>query len=303
MQSSNDNTGDQIQTDETTPSEPSVFDASIGSTFKRHRIAITFTYTLFVVENLLRLAQPFALGWAINDLLEEQSTGLFVLIGQHVLHLLIGLWRQVLDTRVFTKIYSEMVTDMIVTQRAAGVEVSRVAARSSLSREFVNFFELTVPNIARSAFSIVGSLIMLAIYDWVVVVACIGLLLPASFLNRWFAMKIRFLNRKLHDELEREVDLIEPGQQADLQTHFGRIANWRVRLSNAEAINFGMMEIFVLGVIVVTLLRTTSLVVNAGDVFAVFRYLMLLLIGLDRVPQLIMQISRMRDIQSRMEST
>ena len=288
----------QNQSDATEPT----FNASIRTTFAKHRRWISLTYSLFVVENVLRLAQPFALGWAINDLLEKQWTGLWVLVAQHVLHLLVGLWRQVLDTRVFTTVYSDVVTDMIMKQRAAGVEVSVVAARSSLSREYVNFFELTVPNVVRSVFSILGSLVMLAFYDWVVVVMSIALLLPATLLNRRYATRIRRLNRKLHDELEREVELIEPSQQEELQAHFGRLADWRIRLSNAEAINFGLMEVFVLAVIVVTLMRTTSMPVTAGDVFAVFRYLMLLLMGLDRVPQLIMQVSRMRDIQGRMES-
>lgn len=284
------------------PAAATQFGESVRATFRKHRARISLTYGLFVVENLLRIAQPFALGWAINDLLEKRSLGLYVLIGQHVLHLLVGLWRQVLDTRVFTTVYSDVVTDMIVKQRAAGVDVSRVAARSGLSREYVNFFELTLPNVVRAVFSIVGSLIMLAFYDWVVVVMCIALLVPATWINRWFAQRIRRFNRQLHDELEREVDLIEPSQAADLHAHFGRLADWRIRLSNAEALNFGLMELFVLGVIVVALIRTTSMAANAGDVFAVFRYLMVMLMGLDRIPQLIMQVSRVRDIQRRMQS-
>jgi ABC-type multidrug transport system fused ATPase/permease subunit len=292
---------DEAQSPNDGPSNP--YDASLRTTFAQHRGRISFTYCLFVVENLLRLAQPFALGWAINDLLEDRWTGLYVLIGQHVLHLIFGLWRQVLDTRVFTAVYADVVTDMIVKQRSAGVEVSRVAARSALSREYVDFFELTLPNAVRVGFSIVGSLIMLAFYDWFVVLMCVLLLAPATWINRWFSRRIRRFNRGLHDELEKEVELIEPGQEAELQSHFQRLADWRIRLSNAEAQNFGMMEIAVLAVIVITLIRTTTLEANAGDVFAVFRYLMLLLMGLDRIPQLIMQLSRVKDIQRRMEES
>ena len=113
-----------------------MFDTSpfrLKTLFTQNRLGILATYTLFAIENLLRLAQPFALGWAINDLLNEQMLGVGMLIGQHVLHLLVGLVRQVYDTRMFSAIYSALATQMIVSQRASGVDVSRVTARASLS--------------------------------------------------------------------------------------------------------------------------------------------------------------------------
>ena len=61
--------------------------------FAQNRLAILATYSLFVMENLFRLAQPFALGWAINDLLAGRTTGLWVLVGQHVLFMTFGRFR------------------------------------------------------------------------------------------------------------------------------------------------------------------------------------------------------------------
>ena len=115
MNESLSNESDETEQDSASAEDPGAkqFDASLRTTFRSHRRRISLTYSLFVIENLLRLAQPFALGWAINDLIEERWLGLYVLIGQHVLHLLFGLWRQVLDTRVFTTVYSDIVTNKI----------------------------------------------------------------------------------------------------------------------------------------------------------------------------------------------
>lgn len=271
--------------------------------FFAYRWRILATYTLFGVENLLRLAQPLVLGWAINDLFSGASYGLIALVVQHVLHLVIGLIRKVYDTRVFTAIYSDVVTRMIARQRDDGVDVSRVAARAALSREYIEFFERSVPTVIRAAFSIAGSLIMLAWYDLTVVGICVGLMIPATLLNRVYARWTRRLSKGLHDQLEQEVDVISEAEPDGVRRHFDSVADWRVRLSNAEALNFGVMELFVLGVIVLVLLRVCQLPdVLAGDLFAVFRYLMLMLIGLDQVPRLVQQISRLRDVQGRVES-
>ncbi|MFP6766423.1 MAG: ABC transporter six-transmembrane domain-containing protein, partial [Planctomycetaceae bacterium] len=262
--------------------------------FIENRGSILGTYTLFALENVCRLVQPFALGWAINDLLTGRMTGLWVLVTQHILFMTFGLWRQVFDTRVFTKIYSRLVTELILGQRARGVEESRVAARSALSREYVDFFEKTVPVSLSVVFSVAGSLIMLGYYDWVVALLCVVLLGPATWLNRVFSRKTRQLSRHLHDQLENEVDVICAGNADSVERHFLNLADWRVRISTAEAFNFGAMEAFVLGVIVLVLMRTCRLpLVEAGDIFAVFRYLMVLLMGLDQVPRVVMQLSRM----------
>ncbi|MDA0591174.1 MAG: ABC transporter six-transmembrane domain-containing protein [Planctomycetota bacterium] len=271
--------------------------------FSQNRGPILGTYSLFVFENLFRLAQPFALGWAINDLLAGRMMGLWVLVAQHVLFMTFGLWRQVVDTRVFSRIYSRLATSLIVDQRKQGVEESRIAARSALSREYVDFFEKTIPTSVQVAFSVVGSLIMLGFYDWVVVLLCIGLLGPAAWLNRIFARKTRQLSRKLHDQLENEFDVIRNADKGGVEEHFSKVAGWRVRLSNAEALNFGAMEAFVLGVIILALIRTCGLpFVEAGDIFAVFRYLMVLLMGVDQIPRVVMQLSRMRDVDDRIRN-
>jgi ABC-type multidrug transport system fused ATPase/permease subunit len=275
----------------------------LKSLFAENRIRILATYALFTIENLLRLAQPFALGWAINDLLVGQMLGVGALVTQHVLHLVVGLVRQVFDTRTFSAIYSDLATRMIVSQRASGIDVSRVAARAALSREFVEFFERSIPVLMKVGFSVAGSVIMLAWYDWLIVTCCLGLLIPAALLSHHYSRLTRRLSRGLHDELEKEVDVIHSQNEIDVRNHFDEVARWRIRLSNAEAINFGLMEFFILGAIVAVLFRACQLpAVQAGDIFAVFRYLMLLLMGLDGLPRLIQQVSRLRDVSSRLHN-
>ncbi len=269
--------------------------------FAANRVKLLLTYFLFNVENLLRLAQPLVIGLAINDLLHDSSFGLLLFVAQHVTHLLISTLRQMYDTRVYTAIYSDLATKLVVEQRCRDVGVSRVAARSSLSREFVEFFENHVPLLIRSSYSIIGALVMLAFYDRLLVPICLGLLIPAVVLNRIYSRKTFELSRQLHDQLEHEVDVIEPGREPAVRRHYESVAGWRVKLSDCEALNFGTMELFVLGVLVLALLRTCSTpAVSAGAIFAVFRYVLMLLMGLDSVPKLVQHLSRLRDLSQRL---
>lgn len=286
---------------EETPAEPKP-DFTLRGLFRNNAWRILATYGLFSLENLLRLAQPLVLGWAINDLLKSSYHGLMWFIGQHLAHLAMGTFRQMYDTRAFTAIYTNLATGLVADQRSQGVEVSRVVARSAMSRNYVEFFEQYVPMVIRALYSVVGALVMLAIYDWVLVLYCLGLIVPAFWLNTYYSRKTLTLSGKLHDEYEREVEVIERGEPGPVREHYHAVAGWRVQLSDAEAINFSLMEFFILGVLVLSLVHFCSgdNPPPAGDIFAVFRYVLMFIMGMDSVPRLVQQISRLRDIGFRM---
>ena len=303
LQPLNTNANEQERRREQGPQLSQAQRRSIWSFFRGRSHRLFLTYALFNVENLLRLAQPLVLGWAINDLLNSSYAGLVWFVGQHIAHLIVGTIRQMYDTRTFTSIYSNLATELVVDQRSQDVDVSRVAARSTLSREYVEFFERYVPMMIRAGYSVVGALLMLSFYDGMLIPICLALLIPAIFINRWYAKRTLRLSKNLHDELENEVDVIGPGLRTQVRTHYDSVAGWRIKLSDSEAVNFGLMELFVLSVLIVALIRICGAPTTAaGDIFAVFRYLMMVIMGLDTVPRLVQQVSRLRDINRRLGS-
>src|SRR5262249_16549023 len=139
---------------------------TLRALFRTYRWRILFTYGLFSLENLLMLVQPFVLGLAINGLLRGSYLGVILFVVQHFTHLVMGASRRMYDTRAFTGIYSDLATELVLEQRDRDVEVSRVAARSALSREFVEFFERCLPVLLQAVFAVAGALVMLGIYGW-----------------------------------------------------------------------------------------------------------------------------------------
>jgi hypothetical protein len=136
------------------------------------------------------------------------------------------------------------------------------------------------------------------------VLLCLTLLVPVSLLNWWYARRTFLLSRQLHGEQEREVDVIERGHAPSVREHYGNIRKWWVRLSDAESVNTGVMELFILGLIVASLVRyCTTPGVTTGEIFAVFRYVLLFVMALDGLPGLVRHISRLRDVARRVSRT
>ena len=215
---------------------------NLWAIFTTYRWRILATYGLFSVENLLRLAQPLVLGWAIHDLLQSSMRGLALFLGQHILYLAVASARRLNDTRCFTRIHADLATRLVLDQRGRAIEVSRVAARSSLSREIVDFFERDMVVVIYCLYSVIGALAMLAWADWVLVPWCLALILPAWLLSLWTGRQSLVLNGRLNDEVEHEVEIIERARPAEVRGHFDLIRRWRIALSDRDAFSFGVLE-------------------------------------------------------------
>ena len=145
---------------------------------KTHQRKLLVTLGLVGAENLLLMIYPVFGGLVINavidgNIFQSLMYGLVVL-----LMWMIGALRRAVDTRTFTKIYTQIAVPVVLEQREKQILHSAITARVALSREFVNFFEEHLPIAATSIASILGSCAMLLVLEfWAGALALIILVL------------------------------------------------------------------------------------------------------------------------------
>jgi ABC-type multidrug transport system fused ATPase/permease subunit len=282
---------------------PRVNSISALDALRPFRWRITLTYLLTFIEDLLELSYPWATGLAIDGLLDQHFMMAAPIIVAWTLRSAIGCFRQMYDTRLYTDVYNAIVTDTILRQRGAGVEATSVAARSAMSREFVTFFEKEVPVVVTSIIGIVGSAVILFYYDLVIGAVAASLFLPVYLLNRGYMRRSLRFNRGLNDQLEREVQVIEGVDPSAIRHHFEQVRCWRVKLSDAEAFNWTIIEVMSILVFIIVLVRATYIpTTETGDIFAILVYVWRLMENLDNVPQIVQQLTRLQDIGRRIEA-
>lgn len=272
--------------------------------FRQNRGRLSFTYSLILAENLARLSYPVVTGHAIDTLLAGRYDGLALFVVFWIARTGTGTWRRVYDTRTFTRIYAELAVQVVAGQHRARVPASKVIARSALSKAFVDFFERDTPLLVRTAVAVVGSLVMLFGYHTWLGVAGLCLGPPLLVVNAFNAKSSLRLNAALNNQLEQEVDVLAGGGAPSapaVREHYRALSHWRVRLSNLEAANFGVMELFILSFFAAALVLASRLPgAEAGTIFAVVTYVHTFIGGLDEVPSLVQQFSRLRDIGQRL---
>lgn len=270
---------------------------------KRYRLQLSVTYTLYLLEMLGSLLRPFFLGLAVNDLIKGSYQGLIWLCFVHFSWLLIGTARHMIDTRTYSNIYTSLVTQFL-SKRSAKKDISKLSAHSTLSREIVDFLESDLTYIIEAVFNIFGSLVLLYFYNKQVVLICLTMLLPVIIIGFSYGKKMSALNQLKNDELEKQVGVIAIGNERAVKKHYNNLKKWQIKISDKEAINFGIIELFVLIIIAASLLISSKMFgtsLLAGSLIGVYNYILKFVSGLDTIPYAIQKIASLRDITNRIE--
>ena len=270
---------------------------------QKHRLQLLLTYSLFSLEMLGSLLRPFFLGVAVNDLIKGSYHGLIILSIVHILWLIIGTIRHMVDTRTYSAIYTSLVTQFL-SRRYGKSEVSKLSAHSTLAREFVDFLEFDLGYVIEALYSIVGSLVLLYFYDAAVVGICFMLLLPVMAISYFYGKKMKRLTRLKNDELEKQVNIISEGNKDVIKSHYDKLRKWQVKISDKEAFNFGVIEIMVMFVIAASLLISTKLfgtAMLAGNIIGMYTYILKFVSGMDTIPYTVQRLTSLNDITRRIE--
>lgn len=261
---------------------------------------ISLTFSLVALENIVLLLYPLFAGFAIDaivrqDLMMAMSYVVVILVAWTV-----GAVRRAVDTRVFTRIYADLAVSVAMEQRSMGQGTSTAAARVVLARDFVDFFEIQIPAIATTLFSMIGAVIMLMVIEPLVgAMSGLALVLCMLWIPR-FARRNEQLHDRANNRLEREIGLVSRVGPVTLLRHYLVLSKLRVHLSDREATAYfaiGVIAALLFGFAIVQMVSADG--IQAGHIYAVMTYLFTFLSNLDEAPSLVDQIARLKNIGKR----
>ena len=277
-------------------------DSALGS-LKQKSWPIAFTYFLSFLENLAELAYPWAIGIAINGLIEGQQELVLPLVAIWLGHIAVGAFRQAYDTRLFSRLNAKMAQLAVRDQRKSGAEVSEVSARVDMIEELIEFLEEDMPVLMAVFVALIGSLIFLALYDIASGAVMLGLIVPILILNGMTGLRAYRNNVSLNSQWEKQVAAIADPRPRRWRVHFGRMAMWRIRLSDLDAASWSSAQCLTLIAVIIVLYRAaTAQEVIVGDVVAILAYALRIEAGIDEIPSTAQKVGRLIDIRRRVQA-
>ena len=273
---------------------------TVSGRMREWRPRLAVTYGLVTVENTFELLYPFAIGLAVDGLLDDTWAGVIVFAVISLSHTAVSFTRQRYDSRSFAKLYEEMATDLVERQRTDGVDTSAIVGRANLAGEYVEFLERDIPLAITALFAVFGSLVMLFFYDPLLGLVAALVAVPVALLNRRLMRRSRHVYRRLNDETEVEVAVIGTGTHDEVRRHFGILGRQWVRLSDAEAVSWSIVDVIAAALAIFALWRTVDAGAEVGDIFATIAYVWAYLGGFDQIPGVLQRMSNLGDIRRRL---
>lgn len=274
-----------------------------GEILKKFRSKISITFLMLVLENLLLILEPLALGMAINGLVEKEWAGIYIFLSVELGMIAVGTLRRFYDTRAYGSIYQEISENISSEAMENHDDLSPAIGRADLLKEVVDFFENELPMGLTSVFAIGGALIMLFVIAPLTGTMAVGAALLIGLVFMLSKKHMIFLNKVINNELEARARVFMSRQKQKLESHFSSLVKHRIALSDLEARNFGLTYVFVVLMIVFALYDSVVLIgADMGGVFAIVTYASQFAEGVIALPYMYQQYIRTQEITDRLQT-
>ena len=265
---------------------------------KRFAGRLALTLSLVVLEAAGWTLFPLAIGRAIDGVLAESPRGLYELAGLGIVAMGIGIARRIVDSRAYARIYARLGEELVEQQSETGT--SATTARLGMLREIVEFFENSLPGLITSVVGLAGTILILSALNLPVFLACLAITGATIALYALTGGLTTRYNEGLNDEHERQVDAVASGDAARVGRHLRDLMRWNIRLSDLEAANFGIVWLFMIGLLVFSIGEAADKTVAYGMVFAIVMYVFEFVGSVTLLPFYYQEWLRLREISGRL---
>lgn len=277
-------------------------DLTIATLLKAFPWRVSLTWLMTLGETALMALIPLFIGFAIDGLLSGSVLELLHLAALFAVLVGLAVIRRVYDTRVYSMIRVEF--GKAQTKRGADLPISTLNAQIGMGRELVQFLEETLPMVMTGLTQLVIAIVILYAFSPLLAlsagIAAIGsLAIYALFHHRFYR-----LNGELNHQTEQQVGILNKRRLRPAIAHFQRLRRAEIRISDSEAILYGLIFVLLLALIIFNIWHaTTALDATTGAIFSIISYSWDFVDGAIALPATLQHWTRLSEIMNRINGT
>lgn len=267
--------------------------------FKEYKYKLLLIYLFMLITELSIICQPFLLGKSIDGLISGGWFWIVLLFLSYSISNLFNYKRMVYDTKVYTKIYNDIVLRFL---KKSNDDDSIKVARTDMAHHIVGVLEGYVHYYIATIITIFGSIGFIYYTNYkvglLVTIALIVITLAVSF----FYKKIRQGINVKNNHYENKVTAIQNGYNSSV-SFFNRRRRLEIYESTLQGKNWfsvGMIKSVFLVISIILLIKTSNNI-TAGGVITIYSYVNNFLISLMSIPVAVDMYSRLNNIIKRID--
>jgi ABC-type multidrug transport system fused ATPase/permease subunit len=215
----------------------------------------------------------------------------------------VGAIRRLYDTRIYTRMFADLSSEVVAQQLEQGEELSKIAGRSSLAWQNIEFFQYSLPEFVEQLINVGGAILALAIFDWRVALVGGGLVLLVAISSRIYMRKVMTYQIKLNDLHEQEYNMFATKDPMVIKQYYSDISGLEVRYSNRTAASYAIIRFFLLIMFVGTLYISLDLDrFTIGEIYSIVAYVWTFVTASEYIPYLSEKWVALKDTSRRLQS-
>jgi len=254
-----------------------------------------------LITELSIISQPFLLGKSIDDLINHNWSWIILLFLSYLISNIFNYKRMVYDTKIYTKIYNDIVLNFLKTNNNAD---SVKIARTDMARDIVGVLEGYVHYYIATIITIFGSIGFIYLSNWKVGLLVTLALIVIIIAVLVFYKKIRQSINIRNNHYENKVISIQNGYNSSV-SFFNRKRKLDILESTLQGKNWffiGIIKLFFLIAAIIFLIKTSDNI-TAGSVITIYSYVNNFLLSLMSIPIAFEMYSRLANIIKRIDET
>jgi ABC-type multidrug transport system fused ATPase/permease subunit len=271
--------------------------------FKNNRGSLFFVYLLFFIESLLSLIYPMILGNSIDEFISGNYyyiINLVLVLGGFVYF---SYLRRIYDTRVFSTIYRKMILRYIGSEIDKNEKTSVINARTNMLNTVVSFFEVDLPYIFYSLFSIIGSVFIIMFYYNVLIgLFILVFLIPIYYISEYFRKLLSVKYNESNNINEKDVEVIDSKDKLNIKHHYILKNLLSIQISNIDArnnlFNYSVNYLVIVIVLILFIIFDDPTI---GIIMGLYNYVLNYISGVGMIPNLILRYEYLKDVLNRIE--
>jgi hypothetical protein len=266
---------------------------------KENKYSLILIYFYMLLAQLLYLVEPYILGKAIDGLIKKEYYWLWCFLIIELLANVFMYKRMVFDTKVYTKIYNDIVLNYLKNDNKS--DTSTKVARTEMANNLINFFEHDMHYYIMAIVTISGSLFFIFLENintGFVVLTCV---IPISLIVYRFYNKIAQSTRVANTQFEQKFAIIDTNDENRIDTFFKRRKRILISGSTIQGKNWASLNvtktIFLISALIIFTSYNSNL--TQGDAIAMYAYINQFLISLMSIPIGVEIFTRIKDVTKR----
>jgi ABC-type multidrug transport system fused ATPase/permease subunit len=283
---------------------------TITTIVKKFKYSIILVLSFVLLENIAWIIEPTFFGKLLDALIDKfydkeqinYALPLFIWIIIYLLNVLGGTLHRYFSGKVYSKIYADTATNVIVYSKKQGFPISKMFARAELAKEYIIFLKERLPEVTWQLSATFGAVIALFFYDWRIAGVAVLVIIPIAFINNIYRKNVVTLQKDLHDTREDQYKIFEAGDISKIHEYYHNMVIPQTKIAKWSSFDYLIIKTLLMVIFIVVLFISVDVdKFSTGKVYAIVAYIWTFISSTDYIPGLMESLTAVRELNTRLK--